>query len=280
MRDMKSSRPARVKGNRFKKQKRPWAWRRILSRLFRVTVSLVSLALLTCGGVLAARMLLSSEYFSVTLVRVENQQRLGQEEILALSDIRQGTNIFDLDLDMIGRKIEENPWVSSARVERVFPDEVVIRITEREPQAIVTLDYLYYVDVAGEIFKRLDSKDILDYPLVSGIDRQMLLDQPENARRQLRDAMKLLAELNQRKIFRIEEVSEVHIDQPEGMTLYTYQGGVPIHLGHGEFMDKLDCLEGVYRELQPRLAAIAYINLNVAERVIVKLDGKHFKGRG
>ncbi len=280
MRDMKSTKAINIRGNRFKKEKRPLAWRRLFGRLLRITVGLVSVALLTCGGVLTARMLLASNYFAVARVRVENKQRLSEEEILALSDIRRGDNIFDLDLDMIGRKIAENPWVASACVERVFPDEVVIRISERRPEAIVSLDYLYYVDAAGEIFKRLDSGDRLDYPLISGIDRQLLLDRPEEARRQLAEALLLLEEVNRRKVFRIDEVSEVNIDPTDGLTLYTYHGGVPVRLGKNGFPAKLDCLEGVFQELQPRLAAVAYIDLNVAERVIVKLDRKRIQGRG
>jgi cell division protein FtsQ len=282
VRDMKSSRPARSrsKGNRFKKQRQPWAWKRFFSRLLRGTVFLVTVALLTCGGVLTARMLVASEYFSVARVRIENQQHLGREEILALSDIQTGANIFDLDLDMIGRKIEENPWVATASVERVFPDEVVIRVTERKPVAIITLGYLYYVDDTGEIFKILDSKDTLDYPLISGIDRQRLLDHPEETRRQLRKAVELLADLARRNVFPLDEVSELSLDVQQGVTLYTYHGGVPIRLGSNGFGAKLDCLEGVYRELQPRLAAIDYIDLKVAERVIVKLDEKFSRGRG
>jgi cell division protein FtsQ len=277
---MKSTKAINVRGNRFKKQKRPLAWRPLFARLLRVTVGLVSIGLLTCGGVLTARMLLASNYFAVASVRVENQQRLTQEEVFALSDIQRGVNIFDLDLEMIGRKIAENPWVAGASVERVFPSEVVIRISERRPEAIVSLDYLYYVDESGEIFKMLDSGDRLDFPLISGIDRQRLLDNPEETRRQLLEALGLLKELNNRRIFRIDDVSEVNIDLQDGLTLYTYHGGVPIRLGKSGFSGKLDCLEGVFRELQPRLAAVAYIDLNVAERVIVKLDRKRIQSRG
>jgi len=280
VRDMRSSKGVKNKPNRFKKQKRPWAWRHQLGRMLRITVFLFGATLLTCGGVVTVRVLLASDFFSVAVVRIENQQRLEQEEIRALSDIHKGDNIFDLDLDTIGRKIEENPWVASARVERVFPDEVVIRVSEREPKAIVSLGYLYYVDGAGEIFKMLDSKDRLDYPLVSGIDRQQLLDNPEETRGQLTEAMQLLEELSRRDIFHLDEVSELHIDRKDGLILYTYHGGVPIRLGNSGFAAKLDCLEGIYRELQPRLAAIAYIDLNVAERVIVKLDEKFSRGRG
>jgi len=269
-----------VRRNRRKKQKQPLPWKQVLARLLRVTVFCGSVTFLLFAAVLGGRLLLGSGYFAVTTVQVENNQRLLPEEVLALSDIEQGSNIFDLDLDMIGGKIEENPWVASARVERVFPNEVTIRIEERQPQAIVRLGYLYYVDVYGEIFKMLDAGDRLDYPLISGIDRQLLLDKPEQARELLLGALGLLTELAQRRIFSLDQVSELRVAPQEGITLYTYRGGVPVRFGQNGYRTKLDRLERIYRELQPRLAAIDYIDLNVVERVIVKLESHRNRGQG
>ena len=278
MRSLKQ--PRSVRRNRRKKQKQPLPWKQLLARLLRVTVFCGSVAFLLFGAVLIGRLLLVSGYFSVTSVRVENNQRLLQEEVLALSDIEQGSNIFDLDLDMIGGKIEENSWVASAQVERVFPNEVTIRIEERQPQAIVRLGYLYYVDIDGEIFKMLDAGDRLDYPLISGIDRQLLLDNPEQARELLLGALGLLAELAERRVFSLDQVSELRVTPQEGITLYTYRGGVPVRFGQNGYSTKLDRLERIYRELQPRLASIDYIDLNVVERVIVKLESHRNRGRG
>lgn len=269
-----------VRRNRLKKQKQPLPWRQLLARLFRATVFCASAVFVVVGAILAGRLLLVSGYFSVTSVRVENQQRLQQDEVLALSDIAEGSNIFELDLDMIGRKIEENPWVASARVERVFPDEVVIRLEERQPKAIIHLGYLYYVDGGGEIFKMLDAGDRLDYPLISGLDRQLLLDKPDQTQVLLQGALGLLAQLEERHVFGIDQVSELRIDPQEGITLYTYRSGVPVRFGQNGYSTKLDRLERIYRELEPRMAAIDYIDLNVVERVIVKLDSQRNNGRG
>ncbi len=278
MRSLKQTKS--VRRNRRKKQKQPLPWKQLLARLFRVSVFCSIVTLLLFGAVVGGRLLLGSGYFEVTTMRVENNLRLLSDEVLALSDIEQGSNIFDLDLDMIGRKIEENPWVASARVERVFPNEVTICIEERLPQAIVRLGTLYYVDVSGEIFKMLDAGDRLDYPLISGIDRQLLLDQPEQARELLLGALGLLTELSERKVFSLDQVSELRVTLQEGITLYTYRGGVPVRFGQNGYRTKLDRLERIYRELQPRLASIDYIDLNVVERVIVKLESHRNRGRG
>jgi len=283
MRDFKSPKPIKAKVNRRKREKAPRDWRKLFHRLLGAGVLLGKLALVVLllgGALLAARQVFHSGYFGVAKVRVETAGRVSEEEIVALSDIQPGTNIFDLDLEMIGRKIEENPWVASARVERVFPCEVVISVGERTPKAVINLGYLYYLDAGGEIFKVLGPEDSIDYPVVTGIDRRTLLENPADCRGQLKEAMALLDELAGRRIFALDDVSELNIDPTDGLTLYTINGGVPIRLGYSNFSSKIDRLERIYPELEPRLPALRYIDLNVADRVIVKVDTRRTIGNG
>ncbi len=86
-------------------------------------------------------------------------------------------------------------------VERVFPHEVVIRIGERQVKAVINLDYLYYVDGAGVVFKILEQLDKLDFPVLTGIDRQFMLDKPVEARKILLDAVGLLDNISGRSRF-------------------------------------------------------------------------------
>jgi len=49
-------------------------------------------------------------------------------------------------------------------------------------------------------------------------------------------------------------------------------------MGQSDFSGKLDRLERIYKDIEPRLLALKYIDLNVTDRVIVKLDVKHTVG--
>ena len=281
MRDLKSHKAkGRVKGNRRRREKTPRDWKRVFQRLLRVGLVCGSLALVLSGGMLATRLLFASNYFRVTGIEVENNRRLSREELVALSGVKPGESLFKLDLGAIGRKIEENPWVATAQVSRVFPHEVLISVSERAPKAIVNLGYLYYVDEGGTVFKLLDPDDNLDYPVITGIDRRFLLENPATARRELQDALRLIDDLAQRRRFNLSDASEVHIEPTGGIDLYTYVGGVSIRMGYGDFTTKLDHLERIFKELQPRLLALEYIDLNVLDRVIVKIDPQCVHGKG
>ncbi|HDR46551.1 MAG TPA: FtsQ-type POTRA domain-containing protein [Geoalkalibacter subterraneus] len=277
MRDYKATDNPRLKRNKtkpnkVKRKRQPRDWRRLLQRALRVTVATVSVTFIVGGAVVAARMLAASDFMRVARVQVENTQRTSEAEIAALSDIKVGDRILELDLEMIAARIEENPWVRQARVDRIFPQDVRIRVAEREPRAIVNLGYLYYVDEGGEVFKMLDGQDRLDYPVITGMERDELVDNPQQAQDRLRRAISLLGELEQRRHFNIEAVSEIHLDARRGIALYTYRSAVPVHLGEGDYAAKLDRFERIYKELEPRLAVLEYIDLQVSDRIIVRRD--------
>lgn len=274
MRDLKTHKQKKCKSNRRKQEKQPRDWKKLFQRMLRIGIASGSGFLLVSGSLLTAQMLLESGYFGVKQIRVEHQVRVSEGDILDASDIEIGDSLFDLELHLIGRKIEEHPWIAKAYVERSFPDHVVIRVVERDARAIIDLNYLYYVDRDGEVFKMLDSSDDLDYPVITGIDRQYLLDNPDQTQGCLNLALKLMEELDRRTIFNLDDVSEIHYEEQEGLILHTRIGGVPVRMGKQSFETKLNRLEAIYNDLEPRLLALKYIDLNVIDRVIVKVDVK------
>lgn len=274
MRDLKKTQKTtkRVRGNRLKQQKKPLDWRKFLHRTLRIGVTLFSAVLLVVGGFFVTQLLLASDLFRVEQVEVQGNGRLSKGQVVALSDLEIGINTFNLDIGLIGRKIEENPWVESARVQRIFPRQVLINIEERKPVAIVNLGYLYYLDQHGEIFKVLDAADSLDYPIVTGFNYAKAQAHNTEYAQQLRQVVKLLADLSQRKLFSLEQVSEIHFEASGGLSLFTLTGGVKVKLGHSDYKRKLNRLERIYAQLQPKLQMLDYIDLNVDEKVIVRIE--------
>ena len=279
MNDLKSNKRKKLKSNRRKQEKQPRDWKKLFHRALRIGIASGSGFLLASGALLTAQMLLESGYFGVQQIRVEQQLRVSEGDILDASDIKIGDSLFDLELHMIGRKIEENPWIAKAEVERSFPDQVVIRVEEREPRAIVDLDYLYYADRDGTVFKMLEAGDNLDFPVITGVDRDRLLENADEAQDSLELALRLIDLLDKRELFNLDDVSEINYDQVDGLTIHTRVGGVPVQMGHENFDRKLNRLEAIYGDLEPRLLALKYINLNVSDRVIVKVDVKRTVGR-
>ena len=274
MRDLsknqKKNKNARL--NRRKKQKKPISWRKLLHRSLRIGVTVFSAVMLVVGGFFVTQFLLASDLFRVNQITVQGDFRLSEQHVVALSDIQIGINTFSLDLDLIGRKIEENPWILQANVQRIFPRQVVISLKERKPVAIVNLGYLYYLDNRGEIFKVLDANDSLDYPVITGFDYVKARGHDVEYAQRLQQIVGLLSDLKERKLFCLDQVSEIHHEDSGGLSLFTLEGGVKVKLGYADYSKKLDRLEKIYIHLQPKLQMLDYIDLNVSEKVIVRIE--------
>ena len=281
MRDMKQQKKGqKLRQNRRKVNKQPVDLRKLLRRLLHVCVFGLSAVLLVVGFTVLIQLLLASDLFRVESIQVEGNTLIERDVIVGLSDIKAGDMTFDLDLELIGRKIAENPWVRDAHVSRIFPRQVAIRTVERVPKAIINLDYLYYLDDRGEVFKVLSQGDSLDYPVITGFNRDALQENdPENTR-QLKRIVALIENLEQREIFPLREVSEIHRDDSGGMTLFTRQAAVKVRLGRCDYEEKIDRLERIYPKLETRLSMLDYIDLNVDQRVIVRVERTATQARG
>lgn len=282
MRDLKRQQKSKRKSrqNRRKPQKKPLDLRKTLHRLLRVGVVSFSGALIVVGGFMVVQLLLASDLFRIDQVSVQGGQHLSEQQVISLSDIKNGLNTFSLDLDLIGRKIAENPWIREAHVRRIFPRQVDIRIVERQPVAIINLGYLYYLDSHGEVFKVLESTDSLDFPMITGFDYQKIQQRDRQHARDLEKIVALLADLRHRQQFDLKQVSEVHREASGSFALFTLNGGVKVRLGRENFAKKLDRLERIYAQLQPRLSILDYIDLNVDEKVIVRIERPAKAARG
>ncbi|MDD2558306.1 MAG: FtsQ-type POTRA domain-containing protein [Desulfuromonadaceae bacterium] len=243
---------------------------KIFKRVLYVLLMLICGAALLAGAGFGMYLLSASDAFKVDSIEVNGNQHLTREEILALSDIRLGRGTFDLDLELIGKRLVENEWISQVKVERQLPRGITVSVDEHIPCCIINLGYLYYVDNEAQIFKVLHHGDSLDYPLVSGFKREDLAQEQAVGTRWLEQVVEVVEELRRRTVFDITQVAQVHVDFERGLELFTVAHGVALRLGKDHLSSKLDLLEHMYPELKAELGLIEYIDLNVPGKLIVK----------
>lgn len=254
-------------------------WKKLLIRAMRLFLVLSCTVLIAVGVLLLMKVVVGSEHFAVKTIEVSGNKHLSTQDVIDLSDIRHGVSTFDLDLEMIGQKLAENDWIRSAHIMRKLPQGIVIEISEHEAVFIINLDYLYYVDGEGQIFKVLRSGDRLDYPLVTGIDRQQLLKDAQRSTARLRHVARMIENLRQRKYFNLKWVAQINMDAKGGYTLYTDPLGVPIHVGADHFAAGIDRLEQIFADVKKRLPILSYIDLSVPDEVIMKTTAQIHKNR-
>ena len=80
----------------------------------------------------------SASFFQIKTVETKGASRASAGDIQAVvrRDVSE-TGVWNADLDQLSKHIEQLPWVRTAVVTRVLPDGIRVRITERQPRAVV-----------------------------------------------------------------------------------------------------------------------------------------------
>ncbi len=106
---------------------------------------------------------------NLTKIEITGLNYLSQQEVLNLTRIPAGSNIFSLRLKDIEGKIAVNPLVKSVKVERKWPSELVINIEEKKLLArLKDNNQFYLVDSQGQVIK--DNLSALTHlPVITGL---------------------------------------------------------------------------------------------------------------
>src|SRR6185369_6964809 len=80
----------------------------------------------------------SASFFQVRTVETRGAARASVDDIknVVRRDVNE-TGVWRADLQQLSNDLERLPWVRTAVVTRVLPDGIRVRITEREPKAVV-----------------------------------------------------------------------------------------------------------------------------------------------
>jgi len=82
---------------------------------------------------LLAHALYDNPRYALEKIEIEPSGRFAPYVILRAANLERGENLWSLNLARIAHDLEELPSVSSAKVERHFPDRLVIHLVERVP---------------------------------------------------------------------------------------------------------------------------------------------------
>lgn len=91
------------------------------------------------------------------------------ETLLAAIGVAPGSSLIGFDAVQARSILENLDWVERAKVQRVFPNQLVVEVREREPFAIWQRGQSYYViDKSGVAMSGLAAVELVRLPLVTG----------------------------------------------------------------------------------------------------------------
>jgi len=254
--------------------RRDVAWSKIVRRVERISLSvMIILAGLAALYGLYVLVFLGP-YFSVKDIVVSGHwKRLNAASLVEISGVKQGQNLFLLDVGGTHERLIMHPWVREAAVRRYLPHTLRIFVEEHEPYAIfVEPDGMNYVDRSGSIFKRVDPEDMADYPLITGVVREgapLGLAEEEKIRL-ISDAISIIDEFRKTEWGMKYGIAEVHFDPTRGFSVITERRPLEILLGDGKTTARIRRLDKLASAIRENNRSVQYILANEPGRVVVK----------
>ena len=196
------------------------------------------------------RELVHSESFAIQQIDIGGNVHLTREEILDEMRVRMGEPLLELDVSALQTQLALHPWVRTAEVTRRLPDRLVVEIVERQPHALVALENLYLMDGDGDVFKRLDRTDMWDLPVISGLLRDDLRDEPQRSRSRLTRGLELIERAEQAGLGERVRISEVHLARTSEVLVL--ESGTRAHLPDGDPGPALKRLDSILEDLAQR----------------------------
>jgi cell division protein FtsQ len=88
---------------------------------------------------------LKLSYFNITAITVLNNKNVSKEEIIKLSDINKGTNIFYQNFNKSKKSILSNPYILDVSFSRKIPNKIEISVDERKAEFYCQIDSKFFI---------------------------------------------------------------------------------------------------------------------------------------
>lgn len=136
--------------------------KRIIKRTIMLAILLSAVLVTLC---------LKLSYFNISTVKVINNNIVNSDEIINLSKVNTGTNIFYADIKNIKTNVLKNPYLLKADIKRKLPDTIIISITEREAFFYSKHDNKFLIiDRNGVVLEEKDDISNMNLTSLEGID--------------------------------------------------------------------------------------------------------------
>jgi Cell division septal protein len=133
----------------------------------------------------AKRFFFENPDYQLRTIELQTDGTLQREQILKVAELREGENIFSVNLGRVRDSVQRLPQVDEVEVVRKLPGEIDIRVVERKPVAWITgdkqisdpfvSDVAFLVDARGVLMKEKKLlPEYLGLPLISGCSSESL----------------------------------------------------------------------------------------------------------
>jgi cell division protein FtsQ len=233
-----------------------------LIQFVKISMGLASLAVFCLAGYSGMAYLSVAPRFEVKKLSVSGIKRVEENQIIAKAGFDVGTNVFRVDLQEIRKRVEELQWVRNATVERVLPDQIIIKVIEREPIGLARINgEIYQFDADARI---LDPDPVRDssFPILDGL---RVNGEKDNLRK-VSIYKRILEDLGPNSL------SQIRINASGEVTVVSSSDPFLVNLGTTDFRNRWLKYLQLKPQIEQRYPLAVRVDLRFKNQVIVRMQ--------
>ena len=200
--------------------------------------------------------------FEVKKLSVSGLKRVDENQVIAKAGFEVGTNVFRVNLQEIRRRVEELQWVRHATVQRVLPDQIIIKVIEREPIGLARIQgEIYQFDQDGKILDP-DPVRVSSFPILDGLR----LDSEKDNLPKVLTYKRILEELGPNSL------SQIHINASGEVTVVSSSDPFLVNLGTTDFRNRWIKYLQLKPQIERRYPLAVRVDLRFKNQVIVRMQ--------
>jgi cell division protein FtsQ len=260
--------------------KNPW-WRPsgVVGRWLLAAGAVLVLSSLIASGVMLKKYLGRDSRFRIAgagNVQAAGLAQVTRADLLPVFGEDIGRNIFFVPLSERRKQLEQIPWVQSATVMRLLPDQLRVNIVERQPVAFVRQgQHIGLVDASGILLSMpaaAMAQHHYSFPVVTGIESG---DTAASRKERMAVYERMIGELDANKQNLSDQISEIDLTDPEDARILMPEQGADIlaHMGDDHFLDRYQRYKTHIAEWRQQYPKLAAVDLRYDEQVVLKMSG-------
>jgi len=174
-----------------------------------------------------------SPIFNITEIRVEGNNIISSEQIVSLSEIKVGENIYKINKNNTINKVKRNAYIENIEINRKFPSILEINVKERK--ATYMLEYVNnyaYINNQGYMLEISEQK--IERPILTGISTNSENIKPGNRLIEedllkLEDVLKIMESATSNEIEKL--INKIDLSDKLNYIVYLETEGKSVKLG-------------------------------------------------
>jgi len=192
------------------------ALNRLGTCLLKISLLFAVIGIISISFLYMYHYLLKSPYMRLEEVDMRGADVKIKNELIEMYSLNDKRSMVALHLNELKQKMEKHPWVRSVKLERKFPNTLIVQVEKEIPLALAVRDKVFYMNKWGETFKEVDKSEEMDFPVITGLPKK-----EADVKKQLEIVAFILRVLESKEgQWSLNELSEVSVKKDGEFSLY------------------------------------------------------------